>query len=199
MHYTAGKPEIGPLLSAVPGIIDVAELSGEQISNIDSDSMTQEIWLKIAHRAESLLSDTPISADGPLNLLNAVRLAADPSATNRGVLVCPNNEINGARDATKTTTHALDAFIEAGAKGIVIAGMGNGGYPATLRAPLLEAAGRGIPVVVASRTGSGISIPDDRELISADSLNPQKARVLLMLCLTRTSDQDQIRKMFTEY
>lgn len=94
---------------------------------------------------------------------------------------------------------ALDAFIEAGAKGIVIAGMGNGGYPATLRAPLLAATAMGIPVVVSSRTSPGISIPDDRELISADSLNPQKARVLLMLCLTRTSDQDQIRKMFTEY
>ena len=40
---------------------------------------------------------------------------------------------------------------------------------------------------------------DERGMIPADTLNPQKARVLLMLALTRTRDLDEIRRMFSEY
>ena len=53
------------------------------------------------------------------------------------------------------------------------------------------------------RTGSGRVVPlgayDERGMIPADTLNPQKARVLLMLALTRTRDLDEIRRMFSEY
>lgn len=53
---------------------------------------------------------TAISADGPLNLLDAVRVAVSDKARNMGVLVVTNNQINGAHDVTKTHTTAVDTF-----------------------------------------------------------------------------------------
>ena len=53
---------------------------------------------------------TAISADGPMNLLNAVRLAASPQAFDRSVLVCLNDQIDSARHVTKTHTTSLDTF-----------------------------------------------------------------------------------------
>ena len=53
---------------------------------------------------------TALSSDGPLNLLNAVTVAAHPSARGQGVLVAFNNRIHGARDVVKTSTYAVDAF-----------------------------------------------------------------------------------------
>jgi len=53
---------------------------------------------------------TAISADGPVNLLNAVRLAASKEAIEKGVLIAMNDEINGARDATKTNTTHVSTF-----------------------------------------------------------------------------------------
>ena len=50
---------------------------------------------------------TAISADGPINLLNAVKLAADPQSKGRGVLIAMNDMINGARDTTKTERRDL--------------------------------------------------------------------------------------------
>ena len=60
------------------------------------------------------------------------------------------------------------------------------------------------PVIVRSnRTGSGrvvaLDAYDERGMIPADTLNPQKARVLLMLALTKTRDLDDIRRIFSEY
>lgn len=51
-----------------------------------------------------------ISADGPLNLLNAVRTAVSPDARAKGVLVVLNDEINSARDVTKTSTYRSRRF-----------------------------------------------------------------------------------------
>ena len=51
-----------------------------------------------------------ISADGPLNLLNAIRAASSPEARGKGVLIVMNDEINGARDATKTSTYRVETF-----------------------------------------------------------------------------------------
>ncbi len=53
---------------------------------------------------------TALSADGPLNLLNAVRVATDPISAGRGVMVAINNQIHCARDVIKTSTYKVDAF-----------------------------------------------------------------------------------------
>ncbi len=210
---------------------------------------------------------TAISTDGPLNLLNAVRTAASPEARGKGVLVVMNDEINAARDVTKTSTYRVETFrsrdlgflgyvdgdrvsfyrvptkrhtadsefdlagveglptvdivysyvepnpvliealIEARVDGIVLAGTGAGLVSGVERAALdriasLPEAER--PVVVRSnRTGSGRVVPlpgyDERGMIAGDTLNPQKARILLMLALAKTRDLDEIRRIFREY
>jgi len=208
---------------------------------------------------------TAISADGPLNLLNAIRVAGAAVSRGKGVLVVMNEEINGARDVTKSNTYRVEAFrsgelgylgyvdsdevtfyrastkrhtsrsefdvttlsslpkveilyayaepgvdmVKAlgagGARGIVIAGTGAGGMSDPERAAI-KALGplETRPVVVRSnRTGNGRVIPrkeyDAELMVPADNLNPQKARVLLMLALTRTRDLAEIRRMFREY
>jgi len=52
-----------------------------------------------------------ISADGPLNLFNAVAVAADPDARERGVLVVMNDRIHGAHSLTKTNTTSVETFL----------------------------------------------------------------------------------------
>lgn len=54
---------------------------------------------------------TSLSADGPLNLLNAVRLAASPAARGQGVLVALNQRVHAARDVQKGHTYAVEAFV----------------------------------------------------------------------------------------
>jgi L-asparaginase len=51
-----------------------------------------------------------LSSDGPLNLLNAIRVAADLTSKGKGVLVVLNNEINAAREVTKTNTYRVETF-----------------------------------------------------------------------------------------
>jgi L-asparaginase len=211
---------------------------------------------------------TALSADGPLNLVNAVRVAGAPQSQGRGVLVVLNDEINAARDVTKTSTYRAETFrsgelgflgyvdqdkvvyyrsplkrhtassefdvgaigafppvdilycyaesrnallvealMQAGVSGIVFAGTGAGGLSDAEKAAVKEAAVRGpgvAPIFVrSSRVGNGRVIGrseyDELGMIPADNLNPQKARVLLMLALTRTSDPGEIRRMFEEY
>ena len=149
--YKAGSIGIQTLINAVPAMKQYANISGEQICNIDSANMTSDIQLKLAKRVNELLarsdvngivithgtdtleetayflnltvkSDKPvvlvgamrpataISADGPLNLLNAVKVATSKEAAGKGVLVILNDEINGARDVTKMNTTNVDTF-----------------------------------------------------------------------------------------
>jgi L-asparaginase len=77
---------------------------------------TKPVVLTAAMRPASALS-----ADGPLNLLNAVTVAASAAAHGQGVLVAFNNRIHCARDVVKTSTYAVDAFqsVEVGALGWV--------------------------------------------------------------------------------
>lgn len=56
---------------------------------------------------------TALSADGPLNIFNAVAVAADPDAARRGVLVVINDDIHGARGMTKTSTTDVQTFVSA--------------------------------------------------------------------------------------
>lgn len=199
-----------------------------------------------------------LSADGPLNLLNAVRVAAAPDAAGHGVLVCLNDRIAAARFVTKAHTSAPDAFrateqgylgaitgneiaffgtgvardrphfdpdrrgelprveiivchlgmsaafvdfaIGDGAAGIVFAGTGNGSIPAVLKPSLARAHGAGLVIVRSSRVGSGAvsagKIDDEYATIPAGYLNPQKARLLLMLALRESADRDAVARIF---
>jgi len=99
----------------------------------------------------------------------------------------------------------IKAAIEAGVKGIVYSGVGNGNAPSIALEALTYAAQQGIAVVRAARVPTGPSSQgnevDDDALHFAASwmLNPQKARILLMLALTKTNDYREIQRMFREY
>jgi len=208
---------------------------------------------------------TAISADGPINLYNAVILAGSEEAVGKGVLVSLNDQINAGRDVTKTNTATLDtfrtpelgllgymqdnkphfyrqstrkntaatefdiaaldslprvdivygyanmdptavnAFVAAGAKGIVHAGVGDGSLAIAVKPALVEARKKGVVIVRSSRVGNGIvarngeANDDELDFVVSDTLNPQKARVLLMLALTKTDDTKAIQKMFYTY
>lgn len=208
---------------------------------------------------------TAISADGPINLYNAVALAGSPEAAGRGVLVSLNDQINAAREVTKTNTMttdtfrsadlgalgymvsgkpmfyrgtarkhttdsefdvskldklpavnvvysyanatrtAIDAFAAAGDVGIVHAGTGNGSLSTPVKAALTEARKKGMIVVRSSRTGTGITArngeanDDELDFVAADNLSPQKARILLMLGLTKTQNTKDLQRMFMMY
>ncbi len=98
---------------------------------------------------------------------------------------------------------AVRAFVAAGARGIVAAGFAPGFCPPGEIEALTEAASRGIIVVQSTRAGSGRTFRGTKlcELgfLIADNLNPQKARILLALALTVTSDPDRIAAMFRTY
>lgn len=207
---------------------------------------------------------TAISADGPLNLLNAVKLAVSPQAVGKGVLVVLNDQISGGRDVTKTNTsnvstfkapelgymgyftggkpyfyhqstrkhttssefdvslftelprvdivysHSnddrvlIDASVAAGAKGIVHAGSGMGSIHEKAEPGLVDAQKKGVVIVRSSRVGNGLVVANsqrytDQNFLNADTLNPQKARILLQLALTRTSNLAEIQRIFDEY
>lgn len=211
----------------------------------------------------SMRPSTGLSADGPLNLVNAVALAASPEAKNKGVMVCMNDQISSAFGVTKTnTTNAatfkcpdtgylgymqnfkpyfvstplkkhtyqtefdvsylemlprvdvnyttlgsdgllVDAAVAAGAKGIINAGLGNANMPVATMKSLQTAQQKGVLIVVDSRVGTGIVTPTGQftkaSFVSAMMHNPQKARILLMLALTKTSDISEIQRIFEEY
>ena len=99
----------------------------------------------------------------------------------------------------------IDDMVKRGAKGIILAGVGDGNTTDAALAALQKAAKAGVVVVRCSRVGSGIvdrnvEVNDDKlGFITGMELNPQKARVLLMLGLTRTKDLKELQKLFTEY
>ncbi len=99
----------------------------------------------------------------------------------------------------------IDAMAEKGVKGIVLAGVGDGNTTDAALAALERAAKKGVAVVRCSRTGSGIvdrnvEVNDDKlGLIAGMELSAQKARILLMLGLTKTSDPKKLQEYFNEY
>ena len=98
---------------------------------------------------------------------------------------------------------AVRAFVAAGARGIVSAGFAPGFTPPGEAEALKEAASNGIVVVQSTRAGSGRTFRSSRlkanGLLIADNLNPQKARILLALALTRSHDPDEIMRCFRTY
>ncbi len=99
----------------------------------------------------------------------------------------------------------IDFLVAQGVEGLVLAGVGDGNATEPALAALEDAARRGVAVVRSTRTGSGVvarnmEIDDDkRGYIASMDLNPQKARVLLMLGLTRTRDPKRLQEMFYRY
>jgi L-asparaginase len=94
------------------------------------------------------------------------------------------------------------AAVRLGAAGLVVAGVGAGSVGG-MKEALKEARDRGVVVVRSSRLGSGRVVPDDHYtepgFVSADNLNPQKARVLLALALAVTRDPAQMQRIFDTY
>ncbi len=302
--YKSGELGIKELLKAIPSLNKIARIQGEQISNIGSQDMNEEIWFKLAKRVQKLLNDSRIqgvvithgtdtleesayflnlvlrstkpvvlvgamrnasslSADGALNLYNALSVAIDEKSANKGVLVVMDDTIFSAREVVKThTTHTstfkalnsgaigsvyygkaryymqplrkhttesefsilelktplpkvdiiythagmtpdlFQASLKSHAKGVVIAGVGNGNVSAGFLKAMQEASQMGVVIVRSSRVGSGEITSgeiDDKAFITSDNLNPQKARVLLQLALTKTNDKEKIQEMFEDY
>ena len=304
--YTSGAVTVDALIQAVPTLKEIARITGEQISSIGSQDMSDEVWLKLAKRVNAVLASdsvdgvvithgtdtmeetsyflqlvvkskkpvvltgsmrpsTALSADGPLNIYNAVAIAGDPQASGRGVLVAANDDIHGGRDLTKGNTtdvqtfispeyglvgttlygkqtffrgpfrkhtaesefsvegvnalprvdvlyaHAnmsadlIDGAVKAGAKGIVMAGVGDGNMTTPALEALARAVKSGVVCVRSSRVPTGRTwrnseINDDQYgFVASGELQPSKARVLLQLVLMKTKDAKQIQKMFETY
>lgn len=150
-NYTAGQVAISALLDAVPGLNDIANVTGEQIVKIGSQDMNDDVWLTLAKKINELLkrpdidgivvthgtdtmeetayflnltvkSDKPVvlvgamrpstalSADGPLNLYNAVVTASAKESKGKGVLVAMNGLILGAESVIKMNTVSVQTF-----------------------------------------------------------------------------------------
>lgn len=100
---------------------------------------------------------------------------------------------------------ALNAYINSGVDGIITGGLGNGNLNKANTAAVEEAIKKGIVVCRASRVPTGrvtlLDETDDEKLgtIVSDDLNPQKARILLMLGLSITKDKKKLQEFFFEY
>lgn len=305
--YKSAAFNVDDLIKAVPTMKDIANISGEQVANIGSQDMNDEVWLKLANRINEVLKSkdvdgvvithgtdtmeetafflnlvvksekpvvlvgsmrpaTAVGADGPANLYNAVAVAADAKARDRGVLVVMNDEIHSGRNVEKMNTtnvetmaspergpeglinsgkiawfdktlrphttdskftvegkkelprvdiiyaHAnmspdlIDASVKAGAKGIVIAGVGDGNMTKEALADLEKHAKQdGVLVVRSTRLATGLvlrnnEVDDDKSgFVASGEFNPAKSRVLAQLALLKTNDPKQVQQMFSTY
>src|SRR5215469_16325171 len=99
----------------------------------------------------------------------------------------------------------INFLVKQGVKGVVLAGVGDGNSTDAAIAALADAAKQGVAVVRSSRTGSGlvvrnVEVDDDKlGFIAGMELSPQKARILLMLGLTKTHDPKKLQEYFMEY
>ncbi len=301
--YQSGLVTVNEIIEGVPEVRKFANISGEQITNVSSPSLSFDIIKQLLARINQLLAEdidgivvthgtstleetaylanllvktekpvvftgamrpaTALSADGAVNLLNAVMLAGHPQAIGKGILVVLNGQINPGRDVTKTNSMSVETFkcpelgfigyiqnnepyffrstnkrhtinsefsidnlnsiprvdivygylnddslhvqasVQAGAKGIVIASPGHGTMSQAIKQGLIEAQQQGVIIVKTSRCGSGIvtRVEDDNRtnFVAGGSLNAQKARILLMLALTKTDNPREIQRIFDEY
>ena len=97
----------------------------------------------------------------------------------------------------------IDAVRANGSQGLVLAGFGGGSFPPRAIEAAAQAVTDGIPVVLASRSLAGrvVMTPrkEEQNFIVSDNLQPQKARILLMLGLTVTQERQELQRMFAEY
>jgi len=99
----------------------------------------------------------------------------------------------------------INAAATSGARGIVIAGVGDGNMTQPALDALAALAAKGVVVVRSTRVGSGIvkrnvEVDDDKlGFVASMEKNPQKARILLQLALMNTQDVKEIQRMFDEY
>jgi L-asparaginase len=99
----------------------------------------------------------------------------------------------------------IDAAAAAGAKGIVIAGVGNGNMTKAALDALAAQSKKGVVCVRSSRVATGrvgrnVEVDDDKlGLVASDDLNPQKARVLLRLALLKPRSLPEVQRLFVEY
>ncbi len=200
--------------------------------------------------------------DGPRNLLNAARICVSPDARGKGAMIALNNQINAAREVTKTHTSDVETFksgdfgflgnvdndrvlfyraplrrqhvpltqdklpyveivamyggadgamiraaVAAGAKAIVVQGLGWGNMNIPMYEAVREAIAKKVVVIVSTRVPNGRVLPvygfkgggktlKDAGAVMADNLSPQKARILAMLVLQKTSDATELQKFF---
>lgn len=199
-----------------------------------------------------------VGSDGLRNFANAVRVAADPEAHGRGVLLVMGDQVLSARDARKARTTGSGAFegfprgavafanptsldwlqpqwrrdeaarwpfpagfprvpilhcyagqtadsvtrlVEAGARGIVLAGLGEGNSPDAVQEALADAARQGIVVVRATRVDEGLvdREPEDdaNGFVAARALGPAKARILLQVLIADgVTDAARVQEAF---
>jgi L-asparaginase len=251
-------------------VLDHPDLAGIVIGHgtatLEETAYVLNLTLKVSVPVVLVGAQRPSSAlstDAGLNLVNAIRVAASAEARGMGVLVVLNDEIQSAREVSKTATSRLQtfrspdfgvlghadgdaiafyrrplrrrypdlefdirtldalprvdivysyagadgtavrAFVAAGAKGIVSAGFAPGFVSPGEAEALIEAVKQGVTVVQSTRAGSGRTFRGKRlveaGILIADNLNPQKARILLALGLTVTTDADEIARMFRTY
>jgi glutamin-(asparagin-)ase len=162
--YAAAKVPVDKLIAGLPELDAIAQVRGEQVFQIASESFTNEHLLKLGKRVSALAKQadvdgivvthgtdtleetayflnlvirtakpivvvgsmrpgTALSADGALNLLNAVTVAASKDAAGKGVLVTMNDEIQSGRDVSKTVNIKTEAFkSQWGPLGMVVEG-----------------------------------------------------------------------------
>ena len=304
--YQAAKVPVDKLIAGVPELKDVANVRGEQVFQIASESFTNEHLMELGKRVSALAkqpdvdgivithgtdtleetayflnlvvrTDKPIvlvgsmrpgtamSADGMLNLYNAVVVAGAKDTRGKGVLVSMSDEIHTGRDVAKTINVKTDAFnsqwgplgmvvegktfwfrapakrhttqsefdidriealapveivygygnmsdaaygtfVQKGAKALIHAGTGNGSVANRVVPSLVELRKQGIHIIRSSRVGGGGFVirnaeqPDDKyDWVVAHDLNPQKARILAAVALTRTQDSKELQRIFWEY
>ena len=121
-HWLLLAKRINELLDAEPDISGVVVTHGTD--TMEETAYFLHLTIKDPRPVVltgSMRSATAVSADGPANLLTAVRVAADTNAAGRGVLVVLNDEIHSARDVRKTDNNRTDTFVsvEWGALGVV--------------------------------------------------------------------------------
>ena len=304
--YQAAKVGIEQLIAGIPELSQLANVRGEQVMQIASESITNENLLQLGRRVAELAdskdvdgivithgtdtleetayflnlvekTDKPIvvvgsmrpgtamSADGMLNLYNAVAVAGSKNARGKGVLVTMNDEIQSGRDVSKMINikteafkspwgplgmvvegksywfrlpakrHTMDsefdiknikslpdveiaygygnvsdtaykALAQGGAKAIIHAGTGNGSVSSRVVPALQELRKNGVQIIRSSHVNAGGFVlrnaeqPDDKyDWVVVHDLNPQKARILAMVALTKTQDSKELQRMFWEY